>query len=407
MAGRRGVRVLALVVGLSLVVAACTDGGLETPEQGSSSTVAPPDTVLRIGVEQWPSCLNPLTCAGDALHDTVLQHVMPRAMELGPDGDYRASRVLDDAPEPSRQADGTVEIAYRIAEEARWADGRPITSTDFLATWRAIMDTPGADRTGYARIASIDDVDPTEAVVVLDGPLVDWQELFGGATGVLLRADALGAGTDLTGRFGDELPMAAGPYQLLSWDGERAVLGATDPWGEDEPPEVDQVRLERIDLESLENPMVYDMLVPAIGSTDPVPDGFEAVTTPSDRILGVWFDQRSPYLAALENRRVVDTLLDRSAFVDEVGGVAVECAGWAPGIGPWCEAAATERPEPDPELARFVLATQGWTLDGEGNLVADETALSIPVSHDPDVFGSEALADEVEAALDRDRRHPP
>lgn len=400
MTAQKAIRALALALGLALAAAACTDGDLDTAEPGTTATIAPPDTVLRIGVEAWPRCVNPLTCADEALYDTVLQHVLPRAMTIAPDGDYVASRLLAGEPQPVTLDDGTIEIRYRIADDAVWADGRPVTSTDFVATWQAVMDTPGADTTGYRRIVSVDDADPAEAVVVLDTPLVDWQELFGGASGFVLQADAFGAGPDLSGRFDEELPISGGPYQLVSWDSERAVLAATDAWEGEDQPDVDQVRLERVDIDELEEPQAYDMLVPAPGTRAEAPDGFETVDGPSGRILGVWLDQRSSLLSTLEGRRAIDALLARDDLVEAAGFTAVSCAGWAPAIGPWCDAAATERSAADPDLARFVLATQGWVPDGAGNLVNGETVLSLPMTHDPATPGSTALADEVAAAFD-------
>src|SRR5206468_1641955 len=94
--GAMGRRVVA-VVGVAVLAAACTGGGTPAPSHGTStaSRAAPAVPALpahrggeiTIGVEQWPECLNPiLDCGGRALYQTVLYHVLPRAMEYAPDG---------------------------------------------------------------------------------------------------------------------------------------------------------------------------------------------------------------------------------------------------------------------------------------------------------------------------------
>lgn len=393
--GLRRFVVLAVLAVASL--AGCTDGEEAAPAT-SSTTVPEPSTLLRVGVEEWPSCLNPLTCVDDALVHQVLQHVLPVAFELGGDGEYQPSALLASTPEPEA-TEGGVSIRYEIAEAARWADGRPITSSDFLGTWRAVMDTPGADRTRYDRIVDVDDSDPRVAVVELDGPMVDWQELFGGATGHVLQADAFGPSTDLTGRFADELPMSAGPYQLARWSETRAVLTAVQPWeGSVEPP-IDQVRIDRVALEGLEQVSMYDILVPGSTSVD-VPDGFERRRTPSTEVLGVWLDQRAPLLQPLVHRQIVDVALDRSDLAEEARGVAsVSCPGWIPGIGPWCDAGEVTPPETNRDLAAFVLFEQGWLADESGVLVRNGERFEIRLTHDPAVPGAAAVASAIETTL--------
>ncbi|MDZ7673543.1 MAG: ABC transporter substrate-binding protein [Acidimicrobiales bacterium] len=383
-----------------LVAASCrADEG--DPTAATATTLAPPDTVVRIGVEDWPDCVNPLTCADDALHSSVLQHVLPKALELGADGEYSATPLLTEPPEPEAEDDGEVVLRYRIAEKARWSDGRPITSTDFLATWQAVMATPEADRTGYDRIVAVDDADPAVAVVTLDGPLVDWQELFGGASGYVLRADEFGAGPDLTGEFDTELPMSAGPFQLASWSEERAVLAATEPWEGRDAPDLDQVRLDRVVVDGLEEPLIYDMIVPTARSTVAAPDGFSTVAAPTTSVLGVWLDQRSALLQPIEHRRSVAAVVDADGLAEEVGvGAPVRCAGWVPMVGPWCEAAAREPTEPDADLASFGLASLGWVRGEEGVLTRDDTRFTVGLTHDPAVRGSAAVAEELSAALE-------
>lgn len=387
-------RALCIAFALAVVAGACTDDGADATA-ATSTTILRPSTVLRIGAEDWPACLNPLTCADDVLHEQVLQHVLPVAFEVDAGGDYVTSPLLAAEPEPTASDDG-VEIRYRISPEARWANGRPVTSSDFLGTWRAVMDTPGADRLRYDRILDVDDADPAVAVVTLDGPMIDWQELFGGATGFVLEADAFGPSTDLTGQFETELPFGAGPYVLSSWDENGAVLSATEPWEGDDGARIDEVRLDRVDIGGLGDPMAYDLLLPARGADIAAPDGFEIRSTASTTVLGVWLDQRQPLLAPLVHRQALEVLLDRSALAELVGaGDVVTCAGWVPAVGPWCAAASVPAAEPNEDLASFVLFEAGWTAGEDGVLTGPFGRFELPVTVDPSVPGAEAVAELV------------
>ena len=89
----------ARVLAAGCSVFADDDGGdtdaVDATEQALPSTA----TVLRVASAQWPECLNPLTCPDDVARTLVLQHVVPRLIELDADGGYVPSPVLAGAPE--------------------------------------------------------------------------------------------------------------------------------------------------------------------------------------------------------------------------------------------------------------------------------------------------------------------
>ena len=72
-------------------------------------------------------------------------------------------------------------VTYNINPDAVWTDGEPITSTDFKYTWEQIATgTDIYDTTGYNNIESVDDTDPSVAVVTYATPYAGWKGLFGG-----------------------------------------------------------------------------------------------------------------------------------------------------------------------------------------------------------------------------------
>ena len=391
-----------LVALLASGAVGCSQGEDSADATTTSSTIPRAQTLMRVGVETWPECLNPLTCDSVALREQVLQHVLPAVFELGPGNELVASPLM--AAEPDAEVDGAgMTVTYRLHSRAHWNDGRPVTSSDLRGTWQAIMATPGADRDGYDQIVDIDDSDPLVAVATFETPYGDWKHLFGGGRSWVLQADAFGPDLDLTDRFEDELPFSAAPYRLAAWDEDAAVLAAVeDHWVEDRLPLVDQVRLARVDVDELQDPMAFDILIPT-ADTRSAPGGFDVRAVPTTSVIGIWFDQRSPLLGSPTNRRGLAAALDRAevsaGLVDEDDFVPIDCLGWLPGAGPWCETASVDLPEQDRDVARFVLGTAGWAPGGFGILTQGEQLFVVPVSADPAVPGTAQMADAVVEAF--------
>ncbi len=233
----------------------------------------------------------------------------------------------------------------------------------------------------------------------------DWKQLFGGTRGFVLQADALGPTADTTGRWRDRLPFSAGPYRVAAWDTDDAVLSINESyWVDDRQPAIDQIRLVRVSVDDLSDPKAFDVLVrDGTGGGEGVPDGFDPRPVPTTEVMGIWFDRRTPLLQPVGNRQVLAALTDRAELADLVASAdTVNCLGWLPGVGPWCEAAAHPLPEHDAELAAFALTTAGWVPDAGGILRRGEEVFAVPVAHDPTVPGStavaEALAESLQAA---------
>ncbi|MCO8126601.1 ABC transporter substrate-binding protein [Acidimicrobiia bacterium EGI L10123] len=403
---------VALLAVLAVVASGCsvfTDDGDDESVVGSPETTLPrAATLLRVASGDWPTCLNPITCTDPTARTLVLQHVLPKLMEVDADGRYVPSPVLAGGPEV-RVDDETGEqtITFVLAEEARWHDGRPITSSDVLGTWLAHLETPGAVASGYERITAVDDTDPLVARVTLAQPWPDWPELFGGYTGWLLQADAFGAGTDLSGQFSDFVPFGAGPYELASFDEQSLVLVAREEhWDPDRQADIDQVRIDRFaDLGDGEAtgrvsvPGSIDLLIPT-GAVPEVAARFDLRRTPVPSVVGLFFDRRTAPLGSAGVRAAVDAALDRRDLV-ELAGVdpdeLVTCLGWLPG-----EEACGEDLEEEGASAEetdALLEGDGWPVLLDGTRGRPDLPLATPVSYDPRLEGAEAIAEAVVEAL--------
>lgn len=407
----------ALLVVLALVATGCSvlsdDGDDQGDAQASPEGTLPrAATLLRVAAGSWPECLNPVTCDDPVASDLVLQHVLPKLMEVGVDGAYVPSPVLAGAPEVDvDEATGEQTIVFVLAEEARWHDGSPITSSDVRGTWLAHTTTPGAVTAGHDLITAVDDSDPLVARVTLRQAWADWPELFGGYDGWLLDADAFGGSTDVTGRFDEFIPFGAGPYELVTFDEQSLVLVArAGHWDPERQAGIDQVRIDHFaDLEvgGAENgrasvPGSIDLLIPA-GDVPEVPSRFDLRRRPSPAVVGLFFDRRTPPLGSGPVRVAIEQALDRRDLVELAGvdpDALVTCLGWLPDEASCGEDLVEEGASA--ANADALLDADGWAVVAPGIRSRPEQPLVVPVSYDPTLDGAEEIAEAVaEALLDR------
>lgn len=397
--GRR--RPLLALLAAAVALAACSD---PTPAEETTTTVPPPATSLRVVAGEWPRCLNPLTCDDEPTRELVFRHVLPKLLEIDETGQYVPSPVLDGEPEVSVDPEtGAQRIVYRLDPEARWHDGRPITSSDVRATWQARIRTPDADARGYDRILEVDDRDPLVAVVTLSTAVADWRDLFGGHGGWLLQGDAFGPSPDLTGRFRRRLPFGAGPFELVSFGTDViSFVAREDHWDPGRAAKVDRVRIEQLEAGATV-PAGVDVVLPDVPARQ-VPEHFDVAKVPTTEVVGVFFDQRTPPLAEPAVRAAIDAAVDRNELLELVVGPGTEvpplitCAGWLP-AEPGCDPTDLEEAGADPATAHALLSEAGWTRGEAGVRQRAGQQLVVDITHDPALPRSMAVANAIRFRL--------
>jgi len=392
-------RRLSVLVLLGALASGC---GLVGDDDGAgpAPTLPAETAVLRVASAAWPTCLDPVTCADPVARWLVWEHVLPKLLEVDEAGAYVPSPVLAGMPEVRVDAEtGEQTITYVLDPQARWNDGRPITSSDVTGTWLAHRSTPGAVG-AYDRITAVDDRDPLVARVTLAQPYADWPELFGGQEGWLLQADALGGTLDVTGRFVDGPTFGAGPFELASVGRGAIVLRARDEhWAGDRQASVDRVRIERLPDGAEVASVGADVDVVVAPGAAGTGGRFEAVARPTTEVVGVFLDRRSPPLGSQAVRAAVEAALDRGALADVVrpGGRVLPCLGWLPQQ----DACRDQLPDSgaSPADAEALLDADGWPRVAGGGRGRPELPLLVPVSYDPALRGARRAAEAIVEAL--------
>jgi len=399
---------LVVLVALSLVAAACggddddsaSSGGKKTTttEAGGGETKG---GELVLGAEQFPECLNPITqCANSSwMHWVADAHVLPRLMELDPDGNFVPSPVLDGDPEVTGEGTGSgtgpFTVKYKINPDAVWDDGSPITSADIEFTQQAYVKTTGTLSTvGYDKVTKVDTSDPAVAVLTFSEPFADWQDMFGGNQGYVLKKAAFKS-TDVANDMATELPFSGGPFKLTKFSKTEADLERNDAyWDADRMPNVDTVRVlpqdsSETELNSLlggEVDAIFPQPSPGIAQQlkdENVKFSFGAGT----QFEGLWFNQgslKNPN-TALKSKAVREALMfavDRAKILDDVihpdapDVDLLQCGGWVPTVGKWCGDDFSDL-KYDPDKVKSLLEGDGWAKGSDGIYAKGGQKLSI------------------------------
>jgi peptide/nickel transport system substrate-binding protein len=391
----RHLRWVIAVAAIALVASACGGGGgggggntaSQQPKQGGS---------IVIGAEQWPECLNPITSCAQAswLPWTAWEYVMPRLMEVDTKGNYVASDLL--AETPTAQNGGITNnpftITYKIRPEAVWDDGSQITSADVKFTWDAIMKTTGTISTsGYDQIQSIDTPDPKTAKIVFKKPYAAWGDLFGSTSinGVILKKAAFSS-PDVSKEMQTSYPFSGGPWILKSWSKQQSVLVRNPKyWVKDHIPLLDQVTFvpredqttETNSLLTGEVQAIYPQPSPGMGKTLSAA-GIQVSKGSGSTYEGLWLNEAFPFDDA-KVREAFAYAVDRQGVLDAIYKTdfpdlkVLNCAGWVPNVGDWCNNNDFADISYQPDKAKQILQSAGWTLGSDGIFTKGGKRLSI------------------------------
>ena len=241
-------RLLAVGLAATLVVAGCSSGQRSAPsaggnaELGSASDINPQDPAtlaqggnLRLAIDAMPSNFNTLNIDGNAAYTAgVLRPTMPRAFVISSDGSMKVNTDYFTNVELTKTNPQVV--TYTINPKATWSDGAPITWEDIAAQINA---TSGKDKAfaiaspnGSDRVASVTrGVDDRQAVMTFAQNYPEWRGMFAGNT--MLLPKSMTANPEVFNRGHLEAPgPSAGPFMVSNVDrtAQRITLTRNPKW---------------------------------------------------------------------------------------------------------------------------------------------------------------------------------
>ncbi|MGH3325119.1 MAG: ABC transporter family substrate-binding protein [Streptomyces sp.] len=246
---RRSRMLLAVILALSLVAAAC--GGDDEDTEGTSgegTTEVQQGGTIAFAADQEPTGFNNITSKDNLLHlRHLMRHIWPFAYLSKPDFSLEATPVMAGPVEVVSEDPFTLE--WKIAEEAIWDDDTPVSSDDFEWVYLSCNGKvdPGeptvqdeesgetvtgmdcASTSGYDQITEFEKVDGKTFRATFAEPYVEFEGLFGDP----LPPSHLGKQQPGGWNTGfDASPLAsAGPYRLKEYvKGDHFTLERNPKW---------------------------------------------------------------------------------------------------------------------------------------------------------------------------------
>ncbi len=379
-------RRIAAALAILVVGYGCARSGVQRAGERNAWTVP---GVVRLGEDEEPDTLN-LMYSHTAATDTIAGLLFSFVLRYDAAGQY----IPDLATEvPTLRNGGISSDGKRIVVHLRrgvtWADGQPLTSADWLFTYRAVNNPANNVKTryGWDAIASATAPDPYTIVIRLKRPNVAVLGILamGGAAYPPLPAHLLDKLPNLNAAAFNELPLSSGPYLLKEWNHGSSLVFVPNPRYFRGAPKVKEVMWKVVpDVNTLFNqlatheidvfPNVSPNAIPRLSSI--------AGITIDHRLIAEWrhlgINLSRPQLADVRVRQAIAEAVDwkrinETVFhgIDRLAVSDIFPASWA--------APTLPAYRYDPSDARRLLAQAGWKESGDGILYKGPLAMRLTI----------------------------
>jgi peptide/nickel transport system substrate-binding protein len=371
-AGRRLAAALAVLV----LAGGCTRAASQRAAGARSAWTIP--GVLRLGEDEEPDSLN-LMFAHTAASDAIAGLLFSFVLRIDPRGNY----IPDLATQVPTLANGGISpdgkrIVVHLRRGVVWADGAPLTSADWLFTYRAVMNPANNVKTryGWDAIASASAPDPYTIVIRLKRPNVAVLGILamGGAAYPPLPAHLLAKLPNLNATSFNERPLSSGPYSLKEWNHGSSLVFVPNSRYFRGVPKLKQVIWKVVpDVNTLFNQLAtHEIDVYPNVSANGIPRLSSIAGIRVDRrLIADWrhlgINVSRPLLADIRVRRAIAEAVDWKRIndtvfhgIDRLALSDVFPESWAaPALAPY---------RYDPASARRLLSDAGWRLGANGVL---------------------------------------
>lgn len=364
------------------LLAGCSGGGQDTPDQSSAPSQAaePEDTpeagapeggsdTLIVGLQGDPASFNP-TGAPDDWGFYVAENLFSRLVKLNWNGEY-----LPDLASTWDIAEDGLSYTFHLKENVKWHDGEPFSSADVKWTFDTVVEQGGYLSSYLGNVTSIDAPDDNTVVFQLSAPdpaLLSNLSFLG----AFILPKHLYEGQDwLTCDAAVKTPVGTGPFMFESYQQGVAITLAANPDYYDGAPTIGKLVYQIIPdgntaIQSYNNGEldVLGIMAPASQVPGLLADPDSTVTqcaTFGRYYYG--FNFRSADCSKPEVRQAIAKAIDRADVVEKAFGVTGKlCEGFYTPTVAWAYNDQVKIPAYDAAEAEQLLVDAGYTKNSDG-----------------------------------------
>lgn len=378
---------LAAVAFCALVLASCTQTQNGAPTGGRHNPWTQPG-VVRLGEPDEPDSLNPMfghTYATDEAGAMIFSYFL----RYDADGNF----IPDLATQVPSYANGGISkdgktLTFHLRKGARWSDGTPLTSADWMFTYHAVLNPRNNTKSlvNWDDIASASAPDAQTVVIRLKKTNSTIMGIFAMGSYPPLPAHLLAALPDINRANFNQHPISSGPYVLRQWNHGAWLSFVPNPYYFRGAPRVKEVLWKVIPDSNTLFTQLQTHEIDVYGDVDQIhiPQLAQihgiAVTR---RLIANWrhlgINMSRPELSDVRVRLAIAEGVDWKRINDTVyHGINQPAVSdvfpqsWAaPNIPPY---------RYDPAHAKALLAQAGWTMGGDGVLHKGPLAMHLTIS---------------------------
>ncbi len=141
------------------------------------------------------------------------------------------------------EADGTMDVTWKMRQDVQWADGTPVTADDAIFTLNAIMDPDkGAWIPGIDYVDSVEKVDDYTFTIHYNAIYPGYLTQLGGEQVVVWPAHYCDAGQGFSAWDCARNPLSDGPYVLKEWvNGDHLTFVRNEKFYQKGKPAIDNI----------------------------------------------------------------------------------------------------------------------------------------------------------------------
>ncbi len=345
--------------------------------------------LLVIAAMREPTSLNPLYLQGsDAIDIATLGYSFLTNYNAHGEIITDAATIVPTIGNGGISPDGK-RIVFHVRRDIRWQDGYPLTASDVVFTYRAIMNPSNAvtTRSGFDRISRVWASDAYTVVVELAQPYAPVvTAFFGGESNYpILPAHLLARYASLNHASFNGAPIGSGPYRFTRWvRGERLALTANDRYYGTKPV------IRHLSLRFIHDPstIVNELTTGEVDATfdDPIPSTIPAlrsilnhrmIVTMLPNFGAILFNMSDPIMKELAIRRAFASAIDRRTLVAKAAFGLYDADTGMRGMFTWAFDPGAGTIVYNPNRARTLLARDGWVPGNDGIRVKNGSRLEI------------------------------